>query len=87
MFYLPVIAAVVSYLLLVRFLRYRRRDDFQKRYPYKTREEMASMSLSDAAAIIRELSEQEFPTIFYTSISFALFKVCFPATIYAHFED
>ncbi|KAJ5018256.1 Mycophenolic acid synthesis protein B [Colletotrichum sp. SAR 10_99] len=71
---LPAIAAVVSYLLLVRFLRYRRRDDLQKRFPYKTREEMASMSLSDAAAIIRELSEQEFPTIFYTSVSFALFK-------------
>ncbi|KAF4904205.1 Mycophenolic acid synthesis protein B [Colletotrichum fructicola] len=32
------------------------------------------MSLSNAAAIIRELSEQEFPTIFYTSVSFALFK-------------
>ncbi|KAI8165739.1 Mycophenolic acid synthesis protein B [Colletotrichum sp. SAR 10_70] len=74
MIYLPVIAAVVFYLLLVRFLRYRRRDDLQKRFPYKTREEMASMSLSDAAAIIRELSEQEFPTIFYTSVSFALFK-------------
>ncbi|TDZ61600.1 Mycophenolic acid synthesis protein B [Colletotrichum trifolii] len=74
MFYVPILAVFTAHLLLVRFLRYRRRDDIQRRYPYKTREEMASMSLSDAAAIMRELSDREFPTIFYSSVSFALFK-------------
>lgn len=75
MYYLSILAAVASYLVLVRALRYRRRDDIQRRFPYRTREEMVSMSLSEAASIVRELSEQEFPSVFYTSVSFALFKV------------
>ncbi|OHW91218.1 hypothetical protein CSPAE12_10209 [Colletotrichum incanum] len=35
---------------------------------------MASMSLSEAALVMQELAEREFPTTFYTSVSFALFK-------------
>lgn len=76
MYFLPVIAVITAYVLAVRALRYRRRDGFQRRFPqYKTREEMASLPLSDAASIMRELSEREFPITFYTSVSFALFKV------------
>lgn len=75
MYYLPIVAGVSFYLLLVRVLRYRRRDEFQRRFPYKTRDEMASMSLSEASVVMRELALQEFPIMFYGSISFALFKV------------
>ncbi|KAL0931087.1 uncharacterized protein CTRU02_213822 [Colletotrichum truncatum] len=73
MYYLPVVAALASYLVLVRVLRYRRRDEIQSKFAYKTREEMAAMSLSDASAVVRKLSQREFPTMFYTSVSFALF--------------
>lgn len=74
--YFAVVAAIVSYLLLVRALRYRRRDEISRRYPqYQTREEMASMSISEAASVLKELGSREFPTTFYTSVSFALFKV------------
>lgn len=76
MYFLPVIAVITVYMLVVRALRYRRRDAFQGRFPqYKTREEIASLPLADAASIMRELSEREFPITFYTSVSFALFKV------------
>ncbi|KAI3528260.1 hypothetical protein CSPX01_16360 [Colletotrichum filicis] len=75
MYFLPVIVVITAYMLAVRVLRYRRRDGFQQRFSqYKTREEMASLPLSDAASIMRELSEREFPVTFCTSVSFALFK-------------
>ncbi|WQF75423.1 Putative ER-bound oxygenase mpaB/mpaB'/Rubber oxygenase, catalytic domain-containing protein [Colletotrichum destructivum] len=75
MSYFAVVAVIVSYLLLVRALRYRRRDEISRRYPqYQTREEMASMSISEAASVLKELGSREFPTTFYTSVSFALFK-------------
>ncbi|KAF6829988.1 hypothetical protein CPLU01_07603 [Colletotrichum plurivorum] len=74
MYYLSILAGVSFYLLLVRVLRYRRRYDIQHRFPYKTREEMASMSLSEASTVMRELALQEFPIMFYGSVSFALFK-------------
>lgn len=78
MYYLPILAGFSFYLLLVQALRYRRRDAIQRRLSYKTREEMASMSLSVASTVMRELSLQEFPIIFYGSLSFALFKVLGP---------
>ncbi|OLN95584.1 hypothetical protein CCHL11_04991 [Colletotrichum chlorophyti] len=74
MSYLKLLAIAVSYLLLVRLVRYRRRDGILQRFSFKNREDMASMSLSDAALVMRELAEREFPIMFYTAISFGLFK-------------
>ncbi|KAF2489011.1 hypothetical protein BU16DRAFT_600647 [Lophium mytilinum] len=65
---------VGGYLLLVRTLRYRRRDSVAARFRYPDRESWARMTLSDAHAIQLSLAELEFPQVFCISVFFALFK-------------
>jgi hypothetical protein len=71
--------AAVGYLLLVRALRYRRRNgflrNFAKKYGSYDREALQNMTLDDAWPILRDLTELEFPSIFSASVFFALFKV------------
>lgn len=72
----PLITSLLlAYLLLVRFLRYRRRDALLRTSRYKTRGDYGSMTLDDAHKLQLSLAEQEFPRTFSTSIFFALFKV------------
>ena len=66
---------IVTYLALVRFLRYRRRDSTARKYGYLTRNSFSSMTLEDAFAIQLPLAEQEFPKVYSISVFFALFKV------------
>lgn len=67
------------YLVVVRRLRYRRRDELLKRYPaYRDPKSLGRMTLEEAFAIQLPLAELEFPLTFSVSIFFALFKVCSP---------
>ncbi|KAI0388827.1 hypothetical protein F5Y17DRAFT_174160 [Xylariaceae sp. FL0594] len=68
----------LCHLLLVRALRYRRRDamikDFKRRHGSYDRDALSEMSVDEAWAILKQLTEQEFPSIFLLSVFFALFK-------------
>ncbi|KAI3327842.1 hypothetical protein HD806DRAFT_337217 [Xylariaceae sp. AK1471] len=70
--------AIFFYLILVRGLRYRRRDGFMKAYKRKygscDRKALSKMAIEDAWIILKELTELEFPSIFSASVFFALFK-------------
>lgn len=63
-----------GYLLLVRALRYRRRNSVPHRFHYYDRASWAHMTLQDAHAIQLSLAELEFPNTFSISVFFALFK-------------
>ena len=56
------------YLLLVRLLPYQRAKDLERRYSRQ------GMTTSDAQAILKDLTELEFPKFLGFSIIFALFK-------------
>lgn len=60
---------------IVYFLRYRRAKYLQARFDLLTRESFSTMSTAQAQAILKDLTELEFPKIFSFSIIFALFKV------------
>ncbi|ERF71138.1 hypothetical protein EPUS_08933 [Endocarpon pusillum Z07020] len=64
-----------TYLLIVRALRYRRMKKLEHSFGYGTRKPLGEMTLDDAAAILLELSEMEFPFSFLNSTQFALFRV------------
>ena len=63
------------YLLVVRALRYRRMKRLERSFGYGTRKALGEMTLDDAAAILLELSEMEFPFSFLNSTVFTLFRV------------
>lgn len=71
--------AALCYLLLVRALRYRRRDglikEFKRRHGSYDRDALSKMTIEEAWSIGKQLTEQEFPTIFLISMFVALFKV------------
>lgn len=71
--YLAILA--ITYLGIVRIVRYRRRDQVATDYEGTPGRSLASMTVGDAYVIQRDLSELEFPHIFSISIFFALFKV------------
>lgn len=72
---LAIIAAVVGYAILVKKLRFQRRDSLTSKYPHRDRQSFARMTVEDAYEIQLALAELEFPITFSTSIFFALFKV------------
>ena len=67
---LPLI--LISYPLLVRFLRYRRANAISR--PFPTRASLAFMTPEQATQIQRSLSELEFPFLFEKAVQFALFR-------------
>lgn len=67
----------VSYVLLCRFLRYRRVNQKHAQYPYKTRSLFAKMTNQHAYEIQRYLQDVEFPLIGETALEFALFRSAF----------
>lgn len=68
------ITGVLGYMALVSKLRYRRAANLQTKYNLTTRASFRTMSMDDAQAILKDLTELEFPKIFGFSIIFALFK-------------
>ena len=69
------VTAFASYALLCNALRFRRRDGMVKKYGYHDRASMSKMTTTEAQEIIKTLTELEWPTVFVTSVEFALFKV------------
>lgn len=69
------VTLLLTYLILVRLLRYRRARGFEARYAPAGRVNLATLSNKDAQAVLQDLTELEFPKIFGFSIVFALFKV------------
>jgi hypothetical protein len=68
------LGAGLSYLALVRLLRYQRQRSLARKYPYKTRADFAKMTANDAQAIMRRLFECEFPFTGEKALQFALFR-------------
>lgn len=79
---LVALGGFASYLVLVRSLRYRRRDKLSRDLGYDglTEEEIyKKITLDDAQTISHALESQEFPFLNNTSLQFALFRVrCAP---------
>lgn len=77
--YIP-IPVVLSYPILVKLLRNRRTKKLQKSLGYDNDTSGAEIyeriSLSDAQAIMLNMSIFEFPRFFEMAVQFALFRVC-----------
>lgn len=68
------IQGFVAYLAIVYLLRHKRARSLPKRYGLTTRASFARMTIEEAQAILKDLTELEFPKVFGFSIIFALFK-------------
>lgn len=77
--YIPIPVAL-SYPILVKLLRNRRTNKLQKSLGYDNGTTVAKIyekiSLSDAQAIMLNMSTFEFPKFFEVALQFALFRVC-----------
>lgn len=67
---------LVSYLALVRWLRFQRCRNLHEKYRYTTRDSMSKMTNHDAWAIQKLILQMEFPFIVLKALQFALFRVC-----------
>lgn len=70
-----VTSGLLAYLVTVRLLRYQRARNIPIRYGLRDRTSFARMTNDQAQAIMKDLTELEFPKVFGFSIIFALFKV------------
>lgn len=66
---------LAAYLILASSLRFQRRRNLHKKYPYKTRALMGKMTDHDAFAIQKTIMQMEYPFIVLKSLQFALFRV------------
>lgn len=64
------------YLLFVYLKRHKRARSLEKEYAPAGRASFSSLTTNQAQAILKDLTELEFPKVFGYSIVFALFKVC-----------
>lgn len=73
----PSLATIlVLYVVLCRSLRFRHERALLRRFSkYKDRASMSSMSNDEATEIMRPLIIYEFPTLYNSSLQFAIFKV------------
>ncbi|KAF1814269.1 hypothetical protein P152DRAFT_465172 [Eremomyces bilateralis CBS 781.70] len=69
-----VAVASIAYLLLVRLLRYRRRDKIHAKFPFPTRDSLSRMTTLQAWEINKMLGEYEFPFMGQKALQFALFR-------------
>ena len=69
------VPALLSYILLVHLLRHQRARGLEKRFSPAGRASFCRLTTNDAQAILKDLTELEFPKLFGFSIIFALFKV------------
>lgn len=68
------VAILVLYILLVRILRYRRREAIKRKHAMHTRQDFSTLTADQAQDILKDLVEMEFPKLMGFSIVFALFK-------------
>lgn len=68
-------SVTLFYLILCRSLRYRCVDKLRDGKGYASQKSMHDMTNVDAQAIVKNMAELEFPTLFKASLNFALFKV------------
>ena len=73
--------ALLVYMLLVYVLRDRRAKSLERRFSPAGRASFCRMTTNDAQAILKDLTELEFPKFFGFSIIFALFKARSPDAI------
>jgi hypothetical protein len=74
---LCVLLGLVTYLVLVSSLRFKRRQSLHRKYShYARRDSMNTMTDQDAWAIQKTIMQTEFPFIVLKSLQFALFRVC-----------
>lgn len=72
--YTVLLACLVFYLLLVRTLRYRRREAIKTKHAMHCRQDFSTLTADQAQDILKDLVEMEFPKLMGFSIVFALFK-------------
>ncbi len=75
---LCLVPALLIYILLVYLFRDRRARSLERRFTPGGRASFGRMTTSDAQAILKDLTELEFPKFFGFSIIFALFKAGYP---------
>ena len=78
------VPALLIYILLVHLLRHQRAKGLEKRFSPAGRASFCRMTTNDAQAILKDLTELEFPKLFGFSIIFALFKVRSPNSRLGH---
>ncbi|KAF2761998.1 hypothetical protein EJ05DRAFT_507597 [Pseudovirgaria hyperparasitica] len=66
--------SILGYLGICQALRFRRLHDLQRRFPMRTKEELASMTVDQAYEIQRIVMDWEFPYMVDKALNFALFK-------------
>lgn len=67
---------IITYLVLVRLLRYHRESSLRAKFGYFDRESLTSMTNTEAQKILHILGSYEFPLMQSLSVEFGLFKVC-----------
>jgi hypothetical protein len=77
LFYFALLPVVVSYLILVRTLRYRRVNQIQKQFG-STPEQFKNLNYRDAQIIIGKLGLYECPWTFLSGKDFAFLRVRYP---------
>ena len=75
------VPALLVYFLLVHLLRGRRAKSLERKFSPAGRASFCHMTTTDAQAILKDLTELEFPKLFGFSIIFALFKVGNPDSL------
>ena len=67
---------LILYLIVVYLLRFRRAKFLERVYSPAGRASFSDLTTNEAQAILKDLTELEFPKFFGFSIVFALFKAC-----------
>lgn len=70
-----VIPGLMAYMVIVRIFRYQRARNIPLKHGLRDRASYARMTNDQAQAILKDLTELEFPKVFGFSVIFALFKV------------
>ena len=70
-----VFLSLLFYITVIYLLRFRRAKSLKARYSPAGRASFSKLTTNDAQAILKDLTELEFPKFFGFSIIFALFKV------------
>ena len=70
-----VAAGILVYCALVGILRERRAKSLPARFRMTSRQDFKNMTADESQAILKDLTELEFPKLMGFSIVFALFKV------------
>ena len=70
-----IIPGLMAYMAIVRLLRYQRARNIPLKHGLRDRASYACMTNDQAQAILKDLTELEFPKVFGFSVIFALFKV------------